>query len=92
MTDSENTTDYLTYAAPQIDYIPIAVLAADETKVVVMGVEAGTILYNEENVKDGSLVTGARCAAVGINANANNFLTDDAFKLIQAGIDWILAE
>jgi hypothetical protein len=42
-------------------------------------------------VKDGSLVSTARCAAVGINANANNFLTDDAFKLIQAGIDWILA-
>jgi len=92
VTDSENASDYLTYSAPQIDYVPIATLAADETKVVVMGVEAGTALYNEENVKDGSLAAAARCAAVGINANANSFLTDDAFKLIQAGIDWILAE
>jgi hypothetical protein len=92
VTDSENATDYLCYAVPQVDYIPVATLAADETKVVVMGIEAGTVLYNEENVKDGSLVTAARCAAVGINANANNFLTDDAFALIQAGIDWILAD
>ena len=91
VTDSENATDYLTYAVPQVDHIPVAVLAADETKVVVLGVEAGTVLYNAQNAKDGSLATGARCAAVGINANANNFLTDDAFKLIQAGIDWILA-
>jgi hypothetical protein len=29
---------------------------------------------------------------LGINANANGLLTDGAFKLIQAGIDWILAE
>jgi hypothetical protein len=92
VTDSENATDYLTYSVPQVDHIPIATLAADENKVVVMGVEAGTVLYNEQNVKDGSLTTAARCAAVGINANANNFLTDDAFTLIQAGIDWILAD
>jgi hypothetical protein len=57
-----------------------------------MGIEAGTVLYNEQDVKDGSLTTAARCAAVGIDANANNFLTDDAFGLIQAGIDWVLAE
>jgi len=92
VTDSANATDYLTYAVPQVDHIPVAVLAADETKVVVMGVEAGTAVYNEQNVKDGSLTTAARCAAVGINANANNFMTEDAFTLIQAGIDWILAE
>ena len=92
VTDSENAIDYLTYSVPQVDYVPIATLVADETKVVVFGVGAGTVLYNAQNVKDGSLVSAARCAGVGINANANNFLTDDAFKLIQAGIDWILAE
>ena len=92
VTDSENATDYLTYYVPQVDHIAIATLTADETKVVVMGVEAGTVLYNEQNVKGGSLVSTARCAAVGINANANNFLTDDAFKLIQTGIDWMLAK
>ena len=92
VTDSENATDYLTYSVPQVDHVAIATLAADATKVVVMGVEAGTALYNEQNVNDGSLVTAARCATVGINANANNFLTDEAFQLIQAGIDWILGE
>ena len=91
VTDSENAADYLTYSVPQIDYIPIATLAADETKVVVMGVETGTTLYNEKNVMDGSLVTASRCAAVGINAYANNFVTAEAFQLIQAGLDWILA-
>ena len=82
----------LTYSVPGIDYIPIGVLSADPTRVVVMGVEKGTVLYNAENVADGSMVSESRCAAVGINATANDFITDEGFQLIQAGIQWILEE
>jgi hypothetical protein len=89
VTDSGNSTDYLTYTKPSVDCIKVGVLSADPTKVVVLGVEKGTVLYNKADTKDGSLVSNARCAAVGINANANKFMTDDAKKLIQAGITWI---
>ncbi|MBN2105517.1 T9SS type A sorting domain-containing protein [bacterium] len=82
----------LTYSVPQVDHIPIAVLSADVTRVVVMGVEKGTVLYNAENVKDGSMVSENRCAAVGINATANDFITNEGFQLIQAGIQWILED
>jgi len=96
ITISDNTLDpngaILTYSVPQIDFINIAVLAADPTRTVVMGVEKGTALYNAENVNDGSLVSENRCAAVGINATSNTFITDDGFKLIDAGIKWILGE
>jgi hypothetical protein len=96
ITISDSTLDpngaILTYSVPQIDFINIAVLAADPTRTVVMGVEAGTALYNAENVNDGSLVSENRCAAVGINATSNTFITDDGFKLIDAGIKWILGE
>ena len=91
VTGSDNNTDYLTYARPDVDHIPIAALAVDESREVVFGVEAGTVLYIAQNVKDGSLQSTSRAAAVGINANSNNYLTDDAFKLIKAGLDWILA-
>jgi hypothetical protein len=89
VTDSENATDYLTYTKPSVDCIKVAGLSADPTKIVVLGVEKGTVLYNKADTKDGSLVSKARCAAVGINANGNKFMTDDAKKLIQAGITWI---
>ncbi len=92
VTDSGNATDFLTYTKPSVDCFKIGVLSADETKVVVLGVEKGTVLFNKADTRDGSLVSKARCAAVGINANANKFMTDDARKLIQAGIEWITAK
>jgi hypothetical protein len=88
--DGSGNFYYLTYSVPGVEHIPIAVLSTNEERKIVLGVEAGTSLYNAENVNDGSLLSESRCAAVGINANANEFMTDDAFTLIQAGIDWIL--
>jgi len=91
VTDSGNAIDFLTYTKPSVDFIKIAVLSADPTKVVVLGVEKGTTLYNKADTKDGSLKSKARCAAVGVNANANKYMTDDCKKLIEAGINWITA-
>ncbi|MBN1781220.1 T9SS type A sorting domain-containing protein [bacterium] len=82
----------LTYSVPQVDHIPIAVIAAEPERVVVMGIEKGTSLYNAENVNDGSWVSENRVAAVGINATANDFITEEGFQLIQAGINWILED
>ena len=89
---SHDGLNFLTYSVPQVEHIRIGVLASDESKVVVMGVEKGTVLYNAENVKDGSFVSQSRVAAVGISFAANTYMTDDAFNLIDAGINWILSE
>lgn len=80
----------LTYSVPGIEIIQIATLSADPNKTVVFGVEAGTVLYNNVNVKDGSYVSENRTAAVGIMAGFNGNITDDGWKLIHAGIEWIL--
>lgn len=79
----------LTYSVPGIEIIQIATLAADANKTVVFGVEAGTVLYNNVNVMDGSYVSENRTAAVGIMAGFNGNITDDGWKLIHAGIEWI---
>ncbi len=84
--------DYLTFSVPEIDCIQIAVLSADPFKTIVMGIEKGTVLFNDENVMDGSVVSENRVAAVGIHADANIYLTEDAIKLINAGIKWILGD
>ena len=89
---SHDGLNFLTYSVPQVEHIRIGVLASDESKVVVMGVEKGTVLYNEPNVIDGSSVSQSRVAAVGISYAATKFMTDDAFNLIDAGINWILSE
>jgi hypothetical protein len=80
----------LTYSIPGIEFIQIATLSADPNKTVVLGVEAGTVLYNNVNVIDGSYVSENRVAAVGIMAGFNDKITDDGWKLIHAGIEWVL--
>ncbi|MBD3287804.1 T9SS type A sorting domain-containing protein [candidate division KSB1 bacterium] len=79
----------LTYSVPQIEIIQIGVLSADPNKTIVFGVEAGTVLYNDVNTIDGSLVSENRIACVGVMAGLNGNITDDGWKLIHAGIDWI---
>ena len=82
----------LTYCIPEIDYIPIGVWAGDPELSVVFGVEAGTPLWDDLGVSiDPNLVSENRAAAVGIFAPANDYITEDGFKLIDAGIAWILA-
>ncbi|MBN2410243.1 T9SS type A sorting domain-containing protein, partial [candidate division KSB1 bacterium] len=83
----------LTYCMPEVDYIPIAVWMNDPTLSVVFGVEAGTALWDDLGLAiDPTLVSENRVAAVGIYAKANNYITDDGYKLIDTGIKWILGE
>jgi hypothetical protein len=80
------------WAVPQVDHIPIAVLESDPTKLVVFGIDKGTVLYNAPNVKDGSLVSECRCVAYGVHHSAAEFITDDGWNLMDAAIRWILEE
>jgi hypothetical protein len=86
-TDGSNC---LTYSVPEVDHIAVGVLTTNEDRVIVMGIEQGTELYNDSGVKDGTVFAQNRCAGVGIHADANNYITDDAKTLITAGINWIL--
>jgi hypothetical protein len=69
-----------------IDVIPIAALRDSSSLLVACGVEKGTMLA------DSTTVTLNRAVTIGIHASAYQYITDDAYKLIQAGIHWILKE
>ena len=89
-----NVTDgnIYSWAAPQVDHIPIAVLENEPSKEVIFGIEKGTVLYNAQNVKDGSLVSESRCVAYGVHHTAAGFITEIGFSLMDAAIQWILEE
>ncbi len=85
----------VTWTVPEIDFIQIAVSVFNPEWTVVMGVEAGTEVFNADGTVIGghdSLTTQNRAALVGIHANVNEFITEDGYKLIDAGIEWVLAD
>lgn len=84
--------DILSWAVPQVDHITIAVLDNDPSKEVIFGIEKGTVLYNAQNVKDGSLISESRCVAYGVHHTASFYITDIGFSLMDAAIQWILEE
>jgi hypothetical protein len=87
--------DVLTFCVPEIDYIPIAVSSLEPGKTVVLGVEKGTTVWNKAGTvleASDTTVTQSRAAMVGIHAKANDFITEDGYKLITAGIQWILKD
>ena len=93
LVSDSHTNDILTFTVPEIDYIPIAVSSLDPEKTIVMGVEAGTTVWNKDGTVLGesdSTVTQNRAALVGVFAGANDFITDDGYKLIHAAVDWVL--
>lgn len=86
------------YTVPQVDFIPIAYLTSDttESRYVIFGVEAGTALFADDaalgTVPDGSIVSENRAAAIYIDADAIDYITDDVFTLFDAAIGWIVGE
>ncbi|MBN2410232.1 T9SS type A sorting domain-containing protein, partial [candidate division KSB1 bacterium] len=90
-TDEEDERGMLTYCVPEVDHIPIAVWAGDPSLTVVLGLEVGTPLYDALGLTiDPTLVNENRVAVVGIYARAYDYITEDGYKLIDAGINWIL--
>jgi hypothetical protein len=70
---------------PTIKVIPIATFR-DTSLFVACAVDSGTLLA------DSMTISKNRAVTIGIHQNAYQFITDDAYKLIQAGIHWILKE
>lgn len=68
-----------------INVIPIAMFR-DTSLLVACAVDSGTLLA------DSVTVTKNRAVTIGIHASAYQYITDDAYALIQAGIHWILKE
>ena len=68
---------------PTVDIIPVAALESDPTKMVVYGVDAGTVLTDGD-------ISGNKAASVQVHEFGYLFLTDEAIDLYQAGIQWIL--
>jgi hypothetical protein len=94
VTDSD-VNDILTFTDPEIDHIPIAVSSLEPWKTVIFGVEKGTIVWNKDGTvlaESDSTVTQNRAAHVGIFSEANNYMTDDAYKFIEAAIQWVLKD
>jgi hypothetical protein len=71
---------------PTINVIPIAALKDSSSLLVACAVDSGTLLADSVTVAKNRAVT------IGIHASAYQYITDDAYKLIQAGIHWILKE
>ncbi|MCF6269883.1 MAG: T9SS type A sorting domain-containing protein [Melioribacteraceae bacterium] len=91
--DGDESLSTLTFSIPEVNHIPIAVWAGDETLSVIFGVEVDTELFDRDGTAmQDSLRTKKRSAAVGIFSSANNNITEDGFKLIDAGIEWILSK
>jgi hypothetical protein len=81
------------FAIPTITpIIPIAALSEDATgaQLVAYGVEKGTATYNSAGTKDGTLLTKARIAAIGIIGQALGTVTTDGFKLILGAVKWVM--
>jgi hypothetical protein len=71
---------------PTINVIPIAALKDSSSLLVACAVEAGTLLA------DSTTTAKNRAVTIGMHASSYQFITDDAYALIRAGIHWILKE
>jgi hypothetical protein len=93
-TDEDPELGILTYCIPTIvEWIPIAVSSENPFGYVVAGVEAGATFGNDEGTVLGpsdSTTTLNRVASVGLYAQAYPYITEDGYKLLDAGIAWIL--
>jgi len=90
-TTSQDKTAQNNYVIPdpKVHVIPIAASVQDSTKLVVLGVEKGTAVFNSAGVINDTLKTTARYAAVGMHQYSYPFITRDGWKLIRAAINWV---
>ncbi|MBN1995916.1 T9SS type A sorting domain-containing protein [candidate division KSB1 bacterium] len=69
-----------------IDVITVATFVDDPEQLSVCAAEEGTLLADEETITENRAVT------IGIHANAYEYITDEAYQLMQAAIHWVLHE
>ena len=91
---SLNATQWLSVTPqdPKVDYIPIARIPGDSTKLIIVGHEKGSKVYST------STTTGtpdralkARIAVIGIHNNAYKFVKDSAWTLFLTAAQWVIA-
>lgn len=74
--------------APVSGITTIATLKGDATKIVVFGMEAGTAL-NCTNTTFPLAATTKRVANIGFHVSCLNNLTESAYKLVEAALEWV---
>lgn len=80
-----DASDLLVWGQPTIPIIPIAGLESNPERLLVYGIEAGTINTYGDSIQN-------RVAMIGVHAFGYETLTAEAEQLYIAGINWILAE
>lgn len=81
---------YLNALVTPLNIIKIATLKSDATKNVVFGVEPGASLYCTNTTYPMSAAT-KRIANIGFHVSCINNLTESAYKLVEAAIEWCTA-
>lgn len=89
-----SATKYINYF-PKDPLVPMLNIAkvrgdASNTQLVVVGIEKGTPVYATASEPTPSLPLKARVAIVGINSEANAYMTEGSWKLAKAGVQWVL--
>jgi hypothetical protein len=80
-----STSDLLVWGQPTIPVILIAGLESDPSRLLVYGIEAGTINIFGTTIEN-------KVAMIAVHAFGYETLTEDAVNLYKAGINWILTE
>jgi hypothetical protein len=98
LASATRATKYLGYFPMDtiVKIIPIAKIKGDlteglNTKIVIAGLEKGTLTHASASATDSlaaTLAIASRVAMIGISAEADSFYTDEAWKLTKAAIDW----
>ena len=85
-------TKYLGYFPldTAVKIIPIAKIKGDATnsKIVIAGVEKGTLTYATATSTTPTQAILSRVAMIGVSAEADSFMTADSWKFMTAAIDW----
>ncbi|MFT3753119.1 MAG: T9SS type A sorting domain-containing protein [Paludibacter sp.] len=89
-TTSANNIYLNALIAPVTGIIPIATVKSDATKNVVFGIETGSTL-NCTNATYPMTKTTKRVANIGFHVSCINNLTESAYKLVEAAIEWTTA-
>lgn len=87
-TTSANNIYLNALIAPVSGIIPIATVKSDATKIAVFGIETGTPL-NCTNATFPLAKTTKRVANIGFHVSCINNLTESAYKLVEAAIEWV---
>jgi hypothetical protein len=89
-----SATKYINYFPkdPLVTMINIAKVKGDATnsQLVIVGIEKGTMVYANGSETSPTLPLKARVSIVGINSEANAYMTEATWTLTKAGVAWVM--